>query len=194
MLLNKYFEILRFYLGDYTREIYGRELLDKIALSQKNIALTLKDLENSTILKSRITGNIKYYRLNLANLRIKDILLLVEITNKISFLEDYLKIANVFEKNDDRIIGIFGSYAKSRPKRYSDIDVFIIGNKKNSDYDEIGKYFDLNISIKYFSEKDFRRLLKEKNNLLIEIVKNHIILYNAEKFIKLVWECYHGFN
>ena len=64
MLLNKYFEILRFYLGDYTREIYGRELLDKIALSQKNIALTLKDLENSTILKSRITGNIKYYRLN----------------------------------------------------------------------------------------------------------------------------------
>ena len=39
ILQNKYFAILEKYIGDYTREIYGRELIGKVSLSQKSIAL-----------------------------------------------------------------------------------------------------------------------------------------------------------
>jgi len=52
-------------LGDYNKEIYGRNIVNKVALSQKAIALTLDELEKEGILKSRKQGNIKYFKLNI---------------------------------------------------------------------------------------------------------------------------------
>ena len=61
-------------------------------------------------------------------------------------------------------------------------------------YNKKGKAYDLNISIKYFTENEFRKLLKEKNNLCKEIIKDHIIIFNIEKFINYIWRDYYGFN
>jgi len=193
MLHNKIFEILIYYLGDYNREIYGREIVNKTKLSQKNIALTLEKLEKDNILKSRKSGNIKYYRLNIDNTEIKDVLLLIETLNKIKFFTKYRKIANLFKK-DDRIVGIFGSYAKEMQKKESDVDVFIIGNKIKKDYDKLGNAFDMDISIKYFSKEEFKKLMRNKNNLFKEIFKNHLLIFGVEKFIDLVWSDYYGFD
>ncbi|MEK6868995.1 MAG: nucleotidyltransferase domain-containing protein [Nanoarchaeota archaeon] len=192
MLHNKHYSILAYFLGDYTREIYGRELVGKIQLSQKAIALALKELEKEGILTSRKRGNIKFFSLNLRNAEIKDVLLSLESAKKLLFLRKFPKIANIF-KNDSRIVGIFGSYAKGTQKNSSDIDVFIIGNKIKDDYNDKGKDFDLNISIKYFSEARFARLLKGKNSLCREIIGSHIMIFGIEKFISMVWSGY-GFD
>lgn len=193
MLHNKYFEILSLFLCDYNREIYGRELVGKIPLSQKAIALALDELEKQGILKSRKLGNIKYFKLNIENTEIKDLIISLEIMKKIKFLEKHRKIANIFRK-DSRIVGIFGSYAKGIEKKDSDIDVFIVGKIQREDYNKKGEAFDLNISIKYFSEKEFKTLVKKKNNLCKEIIADHILIFGAERFIEIIWREYYGFN
>jgi len=193
MIHNKYFEILEKFLGNYTKEIYGRELVNKVSLSQKAIALALDELEKQGILKSRKQGNIKYFRLNLDNSEIKDIIISLEITRKIKFFEKHRKIANLF-KQDDRIVGIFGSYAKGSEKKGSDFDLFIIGRKRKEDYDKKGAMFDLKVSPKYFSEKEFKTLIKSRNPLCKEIIAHHLLVFGVESFIELIWREFYGFD
>lgn len=193
MLHNKYHEILKLFLGNYKKEIYGRELIGKVTLGQKAIALALEDLEKQGILKSRKQGNIKLFSLNLDNKGIKDILITVERMEKINFLKKHKKLNEIFD-NDSRIVGIFGSYAKKIQTKESDIDIFVIGKKKKKDYYEKGEVYDLDISVKYFTDNEFEKLIKEKNNLIKEIIENHILIFNIEKFVNLIWENYYGFN
>ncbi len=193
MIHNKYFEVIRQFLGDYTREIYGRELTGRVELSQKGIALALAELEKKTILKSRKSGTLKYYRLNAEYSEIKNIIAMAELARKIEFLAQHREIAYVF-REDERIIGIFGSHAKNNQKQGSDLDIFIIGKRKNNDYNVQGKKLDLDISIKYFTNAEWIRLIKQKNNLCKEIISSHIILFGFESFIDLLWVNYYGFR
>jgi len=193
MLHNKHFQIIEQLTGNYEQEIYGRELIGKVSMSQKGIALALKELEKQGILKSKKKGSMKFYSLNLNYPHIKEIISITETMRKIRFLSKKRKIAHIF-KDDSRIVGIFGSYAKKTHKLESDIDVFIVGKKQKQDYNKKGKAFDLNISIKYFTQEEFKNLLSEKNNLLKEIVKNHIIVFGIEEFINTIWSSYYDFN
>jgi predicted transcriptional regulator len=188
MLHNKYYSIIALFLGDYTKEVYGREI--NIGMSQKAVALTLNELEKEGILRSRKVGTVKYFRLNAKLGDIKDQLIISEIYRKSIFLAKERKLAHAF-KGDERIIGIFGSYAKSR-KKHSDVDVFIIGKKKLDDAK--GELLDLPLSVKHFSDKEFRRLLQEKNNLMKEIVKYHIIISGFESFVRAVWGDFYGLD
>lgn len=193
MIHNKYFEILKQFLGNYNREVYGRELIGKVGLSQKGIALALEELKGRGILKSRKEGNLKHYSLNLANTEIKDFIAISEILRKIDFLSKHRKSAYIFKK-DERIIGIFGSYAKNTQKEGSDFDVFIIGPKKEQDYSAEGKKLNMDISVKYFTKTEWIKLLKEKNSLCKEIIENHILIFGFEDFLNLIWSNYYGFN
>ncbi len=192
-MIHKHHQILSLFAGDYQKELYGRELIGKVNISQKGIALALEELERRGILKSRKAGNMKFYSLNLKNPNIKDILAVTELNTKTLFLGKYKTLAHIF-REDTRMVGIFGSYAKETEKPGSDIDVFIVGKKKQKDYGSEGKTFDLNISIKYFTEEQFKQLLRSKNVMVKEIIENHILLFNVELFIKQVWEEYYGFD
>jgi len=193
MLHNKDYWVIREFLGDYQREVYGRGLLGKVPLSQKAIALTLDELEKKGILSSRKQGNMKYFKLNLRGSEIKDVLVSAEIMKKIVFFDKYRKIAQVFT-GDERVVGIFGGYAKERATSDSDIDVFVIGGKKGGNYEEKGRAFDLKISIKYFSEETFKELMRKKNPLCKEIIENHVLIFGAERFVSLAWRDYYGFS
>ena len=193
MIHNKYFEIVKQFLGDYSREIYGREMIGKAELSQKGIALALEELEKKFILKSRRQGTLKYYRLNLDYSEIKDILAVAEFIKKIEFFTKQRKIAHLF-REDNRIVGVFGSYAKGSQKQSSDLDIFIIGKTKKKDYNMRGSALDLSISIKYFSKAEWAKLCKQKNNLCKEIINNHTIIFGVEIFMDLLWRHYYGFN
>jgi len=193
MIHNTYFWIIEQFLGDYNREVYGRGFVGKIPLSQKSIALTLAKLEKEGVLKSKKQGNMKYFKLNLENSQIKDIIILAELTKKINFMKKNRKIASLFHK-DDRIIGVFGSYARGTQKEDSDLDLFIIGKKIKQDYDKNGALFDVNVSVKYFTEKEFAKLISEDNPLCEEIINNHITIFNAEKFVNIAWRNHYGLN
>lgn len=193
MIHNKYFEILKQFLGNYAKEIYGRELVGRVKLSQKGIALALEELEEKSILKSRKEGNLKHYGLNIAYSEIKDIIALAELNRKIEFFAKNRKMAHTF-KSDERVVGVFGSYAKNTQKEGSDLDLFIIGSKKEPDYPAEGKKLDLDISIKYFTKTEWIKMLKEKNSLCKEIINNHVLIFGIESFTGILWGNYYGFN
>ena len=181
------------FTGNYKGEIYGRELVGKVSMGQKNIALTLEELERQSVLKSRREGNLKHYRLNFDYTEIKDVIAMAELMKKVKFMAKQRKMAHIF-KQDSRIVGIFGSYAKGTQKEYSDIDIFIIGKKIKNDYGEKGKALDLEISAKYFAPPEWMKLLRERNSLCREIIGSHIIIFGVEGFISSLWGNYYGLN
>ena len=193
MLHTKYFEVLKQFLGNYVSEIYGRMLVGKVPLSQKAIALALAELEEKGVLRSRSQGMIKYYRLNLEHSEIKDVINMLEIERKMEFLALHRKLAHMF-REDARVVGVFGSYAKNSQKEGSDVDVFIIGSKKKGDYDKKGKLLDIDVSIKYFAPREWETLLSQKNNLVKEIVSHHVMIFGVESFVNTLWRHFYGIN
>lgn len=186
MLHNKYFEIYNFFLKSYNNEYYGRELAKKLKISQKNIALTLNDLEKEGILTSITKGNTKYFSLNKRNDLFKRYIHLAEVERSINFLKKHPKIAHIFKGKKEGIICIFGSYAKEEQRQNSDLDILLIGSKQEKEITKQAKQFNLDISIKKGSKNDFKSMLKNKNPLINEIIENHIIITGFEEFIEEV--------
>ena len=193
MLHTKYFEVLKQFLGNYVAEIYGRMLVGKVPLSQKAIALALAELEEKGVLRSRSQGMIKYYRLNLEHSEIKDVINMLEIERKMEFLALHRKLAHMF-REDARVVGVFGSYAKNSQKEGSDVDVCIVGREKKGDYDKKGKLLDIDVSIKYFAPREWETLLSQKNNLVKEIVSHHVMIFGVESFVNTLWRHFYGIN
>ena len=192
MIHNKYFEIMGQFLKGYNKEIYGRELIKKVSISQKNIALTLGELEEQGILSSKKNGSLKYYYLNKQNPNTRKYLILAEIWKSIRFFEKNSKINHLFEKieKSNNIFCIFGSYAKGLEKRDSDLDVFIIGNVNvnvnvnDREIKKIADTYNINLSIKKGKKSDFIEMLKKSNPLMNEILENHIIISGYEEFVE----------
>lgn len=188
MIHNKYFEIMKLFLRGYSKEIYGRELIKKVSISQKNIALTLDKLEKESILFSKMKGTSKYFFLNRENSLIQYYLVLAEVEQTIEFLKKYQKINQIIKKLncENKIVCIFGSYARNLAKKDSDLDLFIVGNFDEREIKKIGENFGVKVSIKGGSKKDFVDSLKNKNSLMNEILEDHVIISGYEEFVKEV--------
>ncbi|MEK6943161.1 MAG: nucleotidyltransferase domain-containing protein [Nanoarchaeota archaeon] len=97
------------------------------------------------------------------------------------------KIASEIESND--IVILFGSYAKKTENEKSDVDLMII-NKDGSRSLSFSRYemmFRKKINPIFITEKEFNQMMKEKEeNVGKQVLANHIILNNPEKFWELV--------
>ena len=191
MIHNKYYEIMKNFLSDYSREIYGRELVGKVSISQKNIALTLEELEKKGILSSKVRGNMRYFFLNKSNPLCKRYLVLIEIENSIEFLEKNPKINHILDKINNSLINsqigcIFGSYAKGNQKKDSDLDLFVVGKVNEKEIKKIGEDYNIEIDIKNGKKLDFINMLKNKNPLMNEILESHVLILGYEEFIEEV--------
>lgn len=126
----------------------------------------------------------------------------IEGKNKIFFVKDsvegniakieleYYKLREILENStiqrlykelklllDDELVILFGSYAKKSQSKESDIDVYIDKNNKG-----------LKKKIEMISSKiSIKSGFFDKNSFLgKEIIKNHIILNNPEKYYNLI--------
>lgn len=188
MLHNKYLEVMKNFLNGYFRDIYGRELMGKVGLSQKNISNTLNELEDFGILKSLFSGNRKHYSLNLDNPLIENYLTLFERFSSIFFLEKNPNLIDFSKEVQGKIICIFGSYAKNKNVKGSDLDLFVVGGD-SLEIIKLGKQYGLNVQVFDISLNDFRKGIK--NNLVLnECLNNHIILKGEDLFVKeiLKWK------
>ncbi len=183
---NKYFDVMKAFLGNYSLEVYGRGLVKKVKISQKNIALTLEELEKAGILSSKTRGNARHYSLNKNNPLIRKYIILAEIENSLEFLKKHPKISQILSKIDsNQIICIFGSYSKGIETNDSDLDLLIVGQFDETRIKSIGEDYNLKISIKKCSETEFISSLKAKSPLLKEILENHVIISGYEEFVNL---------
>lgn len=173
ILKSGYEKIIALYYGDACANIHLRNIARQTGLNENSATRFLKQLERQSILQSKKEGNLKKYFIQ----RNKKTFLVFTLFN----LERYERLPKrtknaieYFIKIVDEkpvITVLFGSTAKGRYTRESDIDLLLIVNKrinteKAEDYAEAQTAMKINcIQIKY---NEFVQELKTKNDKVIQ--------------------------
>jgi len=179
--------ILSLFTKGYDKEFYIREVERLLKVSSRTALVTLAKLEKIGILESKKKGKIKTYSIRKTTLS-REFFILAEQYKKIQFLEENQLIKEVLEKADEFMKGIvivFGSYAKGTRKEDSDLDLFIVGTYDEKEIKNAGKKYGIDINIKSYPLPVFEKEIHD-DILLKEIKENHILIKDAEGFIRRV--------
>ena len=158
---------------------------------------TVNNLNKDDVIIKEKAGKSYLCSLNITNEKTLTLIQLSEIEKKDEFfrenkelkliLEDFVKSAG--SQIDIISIALFGSYAKSTATKGSDIDILLI-SKTKAGIDKITKEiyakYGKEINTIVMTPDDFK---KQKNKAVIkETIKDHYILFGAEKFVSLVFK------
>ena len=138
-------------------------------------------------------GNVKLCSLNLEDKITKHYLMLAERQEAELFLKinPELSILKKELPEGDYSCILFGSRAEQLHRKNSDLDICIINKdgSKNIKFSNYELLFKIEINALYLSKKEFKQMLNEKeHNIVHEIIKKHIILFNEEYFWNGVFE------
>jgi predicted nucleotidyltransferase len=191
------FEILNLFRSNYSIQLHVREMAKLTKKSHVTLLSHLQALEKDKILISKTIGRNKQYSLNLDNIITKNYLTISETIATTSFIEQIFLIKKITKEIlNINLLGtmiIFGSYAKKTFQEDSDIDLFFIGQITEQEIQKIrniGKIYGKTINLKKSTFNNFESGLKKKDPLIIEIIKNHIIIQNPEQFVHFLWRYY----
>ena len=158
------------------KELHVRALAKMVNQPHANISRTMKGLLKKNVVDFKFEGKNKLFKLK-KGLEALNYVYLAEHYKLLKLFEKYPFLSILTEstvsKIDEKLILIFGSFAKFTAKKDSDIDVFIETTKRKvkSEVENINSR--LSVKIGKF----------EKNNSLIkEIVKDHVIVRGVEYY------------
>lgn len=173
-------------IGDFGYNINQIAKLNKISVG--SAFKILKDLEKDKIIIKKEISNASHYRLNFDNqetIKLCELLLLAEKRN----LEGHVKIYadEIVNYEDAELIIIFGSVL--RGKEFNDVDVLFLTNqvKKVNDFClEISKVRTKPVVPLIMNEEDLVREMKNKNEAILGMVKEGIVLKGESIFVEVV--------
>ena len=185
---NKELDVISLYTRDYKAKFYLRQIGKLAKLPLKTCQNILGSLEKERILKSSVEGRNKYFSLNMENILVKSYLLKAEIHKADAFLEKYPEFKTFLKSTDtNALLIIFGSFAKFKVGRYSDLDLFIVSNKEEKLPFHLLPH---KVHQNRLKEESFKKAIAEKEVLIKEIEANHIILNNPSSYVNIMWEYY----
>ncbi len=185
---NNELEVIALYRGNYKSQFYLRQISRLAKLPLKTCQTVLSSLEKNRILRGKIDGKNKYFSLNLDNIHTKSYLLQAEIYKTDNFLEIYPEFKTFLKSFNTNIpILVFGSFAKLKAGKGSDLDIIVVSEKEQKLPFHLLPYEAHKINL---TENSFAKALKEQETLIKEVEENHIILNNHSFYINLVWDYY----
>lgn len=194
---NNQLKILSLYRSNYLAQYHTREIAKLLKKSHVTLLPHLNALEKEKILIAKIMGKNKVYSLNLDNILTKNFTSISELVESISYQEQVFLIkkinTEISKLNLPGTLLLFGSYAKKTFKEDSDIDLFYLGELKETESTKIkaiGKTYGKTINLKTAATHNFENGLRKKDALIIEILKYHFILQNQDQFINALWGYY----
>lgn len=188
-------KIIGLYADNYKKSIHIREIARKTNIDVKSIQLQLKKLERINVLSSILKGKNKEYTLNLNSVITKYYLIMAEGFISVIYLKKHFLIKKIIDEIDKKIddpLILFGSFVKGGHTKESDIDIFVISEKK-IDKRMVLETSDLvnrDINIKSSNKTQFFSGLQNKDPLISEVVSNHVILKGIDPFCEIMWR-YH---
>ena len=153
-----------------------RGIAKKLDESHSTILRKLNNLQKENVIDSRKEGKNKIFYLK-KNLISRSYILTTELHKLAKLLRKHPELSVIFEeilqKSDEKLIILFGSYAKGLEKKDSDIDIYIETKSRNVKKVIEDIYSKINVKIGTFDTK---------SPLIKEIIKDHIIIRGIEIF------------
>ncbi|MFP4401394.1 MAG: nucleotidyltransferase domain-containing protein [Candidatus Woesearchaeota archaeon] len=177
------------YLGKHWRKKFTMHELSKLLnIPYASFYRTIEKMKDLIVID--IVGNSKTIKLNRDNNIIHSYLTISSEEEKKEFLKKQSMIKVINENiNTNDVALIFGSCAKGKETKKSDLDIMII-NKKGDKTISFSKHellFNIEINPIFFSEKEFKLMLENKEeNVGKQALEGHIILNNPKRFWELV--------
>jgi|SRR3989344_7025266 len=170
-----------------------RDTMKKInSKSYQRVYESVGSLITRNILSSEKIGNTTLISLNMSRETFVILAFLDEQEEK--KIPNYSNIMEIKEISDYLIL-VTGSYTKGKTTKKSDVDlVIIVPDKENivniqKLVENMTMLYVPEIHLHVFRKKDFIEMLKERKETYgKEIVKNHLILKNAQRYYELLKE------
>ena len=173
------------------KEMTIREIAIKIKSDYKITHTAVQRLIKKGILRVKIVGKSSLCMLNPSAYSLE--IYQAEDERKQELLKNkeiYYMFKEIMQKIETSflIILVFGSYAKKKQTKYSDIDLLFISQEQNFEnkVTKILALFPVKTHHIVLSEEDFKRMLNNKEkNVVKETLNNYIILCGIESFYRL---------
>lgn len=158
------------------KESHVRSIAKKLNESHSTISRKLNHLKKENVVDSRKEGKNKIFFLK-RNIISQNFIFQAESHKLVKLLKKHPELSIIFEeiltKTDEKLIILFGSYAKGLVKKDSDIDIYIETKSRNVKKLVEGVHSKINIKIGTFDVK---------SPLIKEIIKDHAIIRGIEEF------------
>lgn len=158
-------------------ESHVRGIAQKLGEPHSTILRKLNNLKKENVIDSKTEGRNKIFFLK-NNLISKNYIQKAELHKLTKLFGKYPELAIIFEellkKTDEKLIILFGSYAKGLAKADSDIDIYI--ETKNRNVKKVIEDVHSKINVKIGS-------FDTTSPLIREIIKDHIIIRGIEVFL-----------
>jgi len=144
--------------------------------SHSTVMRKINHLVKENVLDYKIEGKNKVFLIK-NNLQAKNYVFNAERYKFIKLLKEYPKLnivlEDVLKSSKNKLIILFGSYAKFIAKEESDIDIYVETTEKKVKGDIENINSKINVKIGIFDKDDL---------LIKEIIKNHVIIKGVEDF------------
>ncbi|MBM3303760.1 MAG: nucleotidyltransferase domain-containing protein [Candidatus Aenigmarchaeota archaeon] len=193
-------EVLTAYLPNYSARLHVREISRLIKRSHRSVSIALQSLEKKGVVRHEVAGRNKQYGLSFMNFLTREYVRNAEFFRTAIFMEKHFivkrMLSEILIKAGSTPFAIFGSYAKSEEREGSDIDILVIkdGHEKRL-VEGIRKFFSLHnkeVHIQQATQAKFEAGMRENDNLVVEIMRSHVILNHIEVFVEMFWRYYEG--
>ena len=169
-------------------EYNANSISKHIGMTRMGALKALKGLEKEGIVTGKQMGRARFYKLNLLNeytSKTVELLLMEESKKKLGWKEEFKELFKI-----SKVVIIFGSILRNEEKAH-DIDLLIIIDKKNNlklneIINEKNQLLTKRIHPLKQTEKDFKQNLNKKNKVIINSIKEGIVLQGYEKYIRLI--------
>ncbi len=183
-------KIIKMFIED-NRQRTIREISVEIKSDYKITYLAVQKLIEETILKKKIIGkstictlNENYYGIEIYEAENQRKTEMCKNANIKALQKEIISKLNTYFF----VLLLFGSYAKRKQTKTSDIDLLFISNEKKfeDDMQHVLSLLPLKVHALFFTEEEFMRMKDaKKSNVMQEAIKNNIILYGIEIYYQL---------
>lgn len=159
---------------------YVRELAGLIDEDAGNLSRELRKLEKEGLFDSSSKGNIKFYSLNKSYPLFQE---LKQIVFKTEGVEGSLRDL-VHKYKGISFAFIYGSYAKNKEKKTSDIDLAIVGEFPRNEFTrqirDLESKLNRDINFTSYAEGEFTKERKKEGSFLNMVLKGKIIILKGK--------------
>jgi len=183
-------DVLGAYLRDYSLRLSASEISKDIKIGRRTVSRIMNRLVEVGFMDYVLQGKNKLFYFDLNKNNSFSLLNYSEINKSINFglknKEIYLIISKLVSVSDAVIV--FGSYAQGKNKKGSDLDVVLLGNVNLNELKNIKDLSLVEINEHIVSFSEFKKILKSKNPLSLEISNSHVLFGNFSKIVNIFLE------